>query len=74
MILQKYKLCHDQPCTSVFLSATTTAQNRQSGSGEHLISAASILLMMIAVNVNYCMDFLKNFLIKKYNKQINTPQ
>lgn len=57
MILQKHKLCHDQPRVSVFLSATTTAQNRQSGSGEHLISAASIELMMIAVNVNYCTDF-----------------
>lgn len=56
MILQKYKLCHDQPCTSVFLSATATAQNRQSGSGEHLISAASMQLMMIAVNVNYRTD------------------
>lgn len=38
MILQKYKLCHDQSCTSVFLSATTTAQNRQSGSGEHTVN------------------------------------
>lgn len=54
MILQKYKLCHDQPCTSMFLRATTTVQNRQSGSGEHLISAASIQIMMVAVNVNYC--------------------